>query len=78
MHGGISKDQFQAAVPGDSFTVFKVQAWSLKLEPLGCPETSVTNYQSTFLIIAEDQTSLIGGLIRCPTRKETSYNDKRI
>jgi hypothetical protein len=55
--GGKSKDTFQAAVPGDSFTIFKVQACSLKMEPIGCPETSVTNYQSTLLDIAEDQTS---------------------
>jgi hypothetical protein len=44
MHGQKCKDPSQAAVPGDSFTTFKVHAWSLKMEPIGCFETSVTNY----------------------------------
>jgi hypothetical protein len=57
MNGEKGKDPFQAAVPGDSFTMFKFNAWSLKMEPIGCPEMSLTNYESTVHNIAEDQKS---------------------
>jgi len=39
--------------------IFSGQAWPLEMGPIGCPETSVTDYQSTLRNFPEKQDTIL-------------------
>ena len=49
---------------------FTSKASTLKMEPLGCPETSVTNYRCTLRNVPQEGRSRLhlGGSVRSPSR----------